>query len=549
MTKVLKLLLLTVAIVFSCSVSLADVTWKKYQYFQNTGGLNDQQSTTEIADNEATSIQNIVFDVGGALKKRFGYLTLSYKNPYKVSSGSSIAVTGTKFFKTDNGNRYLVGVANRDGTATVFKKDYASDGGPQSGPYNIIDGAVNVSPYLNTNPCSFTVAFNALIFTIGTQNKPYMWTGSGHAQKFTTDANCPNATIVCYHKNQLFLTGDSTNPSAVTFSNLATTLTQLQTFSATDVIYVATSDGSKVRALLSAYDSLYIFKDFSIWRLSGKERDSFYLEKLVDGVGTLSQNSPIATNSGIYFTSSDGSVFHYDGAYTVTPISTKINQSINSVNKAELSRTLGIGFSTYRFQDLDYYIAVANNASPTNDTVLLFDNQYKAWTKFTGLHPCSWTVGDNLSGGKSIFFGDYSGYIHEYPSTKYYDGNVTSDAIIATYQTKWFRYPEVCLADKYWRLIKVYGLSNDNVYIHAECKADYEASGKVIDVSLTSSQANWDVDRWDVALWGGSTVIIGRGEVEKGREMFQVKFYNNNVNEGFTLLGWENYIEPTNDAP
>ena len=100
------------------------------------------------------------------------------------------------------------------------------------------------------------------------------------------------------------------------------------------------------------------------------------------------------------------------------------------------------------------------------------------------------------------------------------------------------------LGDKYWRLLKTYALSNSGEYVHAECKSDYEASGKVVDISLSSSQSLWDVAEWDVDLWGGDTVIVGRDEIEKGKNMFQINFYNNDVvTNAVVILGWEMYIE------
>lgn len=534
-------LLLTICVIAGNLDAEAGVNWRKYQYFQNWAGLNDQQSTTEIQDNEATDLSNVVFDLGGAIKKRFGYITLPSETPRRVSTGTVVEVTGVSYYRQDDGDRFLVGVANRDGNATVFKKNYTSTAGLVTGAYDIIDGVVNIGSYTNNNLCDFAVAENNIVFTVGTQTAPFMWTGSGHALRLTTDTDVPNATILEYHKNHLFLSGNTSNPSRVWFSNLD----DMTNYTVTDFIDIQTSDGSQVRALISAYDALYIFKDNSIWRLSGWERDTFRLEKMVDGIGTLSNQSVVATNSGIYFTSRQCDVFHYDGSYTTTAISRKITTTVNGLNRNEVQRSLGLAFSTYKFQDVDYYAAmVTGTANTENDTVLLFDTNYKAWTKFDGLNPLSWTVGDNSTGGKTMYFGDYSGYIHQYPSASYYDGNVATSAIASFYQTKWFRYPEASLGDKHWRLLKTYALSVDDVFLHAECKSDYEASGKVVDINLESSQANWDVAVWDVDLWGGESVIVGRSEIEKGDNMFQVRYYNNNVNQGFTLLGFELFIEP-----
>ncbi len=518
----------------------AEVKWAKFSYFSNWGGLNDQQSTTEIADNEATDIQNIVFDTGGALKKREGYQTLPYESPRKVATGTTVCVNGLWFYEKASGSKYLVALCNNDGKATLMKKTWTSGVGMAGGVWDNIDNGTLSAVYTNNLQPDFAVAEDVLVFTAGDVSPPYAYNGTGRAYILTSSANVPSGSMVEYHKNQLFVSGSSTYPSRIYFS----ALDDITTWTATDFFDVQTSDGSNVRALLSAYNALYIFKDQSIWRLSGYERDSFVLEKMVDGVGTLSNASPVVTAKGIFFTSSQNDVCVYDGNYTVKFISNKIANTIKNLNMTRAPYVKGLGFSTYRFQDNDYYTSVTTADGATNNRLLVFDTFYNAWTKFKGINANALCLGKDDEGKNIMFFGDFDGYVHQYPSGLYYDGNVATSAIVAFYQTKWFRYPEVSLGDKYWRLLKVYALSQDAVQLHAECKSDYEASGKVLDINLTGSSDQWDVNKWDIALWGGDSVIVGRKEVEKGKTMFQVRFYNNDVDQRFTLLGFENFIEP-----
>ena len=547
----LKALLTIVGLALSllaCQNSEAEVKWQKYGYFSNQGGINEQLSTTEIADNEATEIQNFVFDTGGALRKRTGFRTINIgNNPVKVSTGTVVEVTGLAFYELNDGNRFLVSLANRDGVPTVKQKAYDATGGPTNAVWVTIDGAVPsdagtwATAYDGINRVDFAIAENKCVFTIGVNTyKPYYFDGTNHARQLTADTDCPNATLVEYHKNHLFLSGNNTFPSRVWFS----ALDDITGYTATDFFDVQSADGTKVRAIVSAYDALYVFKDTTIWRLSGWERDTFRLEKMVDSVGTLSFESVKATDNGIFFATEQGDFCLYDGGYKVQFISRKIINTTKSINKAQASYILGLDYSSYRFADDDYYTAVAIDASQSNNRVLLFDTSFQAWTKFRGINPIAWCVGDGDSSDKAMYFADYSGYVHRYPSTTFYDGNVASSAILSFYQTKWFRYPEVALGDKYWRLLKTYALSNSGQFIHAECKSDFEASGKIVDISLDSSQSEWDVDLWDVALWGGDTVIVGRNEIEKSKSMFQIKFYNNDVvTQAVVILGFENFIE------
>lgn len=525
-------------------IAYAEVPWVKFSYFQNWGGLNDQLSSTEIQDNEATEIQNIVFDTGGALKKRFGFTTVPSTIIQKVATGTTVAVNGIAFYKKNNGNRYAVVIANNDSKATAMKKDYQAGGGLTDGAWENIDNPNLPSAFADSYKVDFAVAEDNIVITMesSTGSQPFLWTGTGRVARLTYDADCPNASIGEYHRNHLFLSGNSTNPSRTYFS----ALDNITNYTATDFFDVQTSDGTQVRGLLSIYNALYIFKDKSIWRLSGEERDSFILEKMVEGVGTLSNNSIQVVNNLIYFTTSQNDIAVYDGGYNVQFLSQKIRNTISNLNFSRATNTLGLAFSSYRYQDKDYYCAVSSSGVSQNDTILLFDTAYKAWLKFSGITPNAWCIAEDSNAKNIMLFGDYSGYVHQYPSSNYYDGNVATNPISTIYQTKWFRYPELKLGDKYWRLIKVYSLTESNTTtLYVECKVDQEASGKTFTLDLAGSASLWDVARWDVDTWGGQSILINRKAVERGKNMFQIRLTQSELNRGFTLLGFENFIEPT----
>ena len=527
-----------------CSLTFAEVPWKKFSYFQNWGGLNDQLSEIEIQDNESSDLQNVVFDTGGAIRKRYGYLTIPRDPLEKASTGSVVCITGLAFFKQNDGSKYVVTITNNDDKATAMKKDYEVGGGLETGSWENIDFNSLPSSYTNNDLPDFAVAEDKLIIAVPatTQVKPFQFDGTNNVRYLTGDTDCPVAELVEYHKNHLFLSGDDTYPSRVYFSKLD----DITDYSAIDFFDVATSDGSRVRALISAYGSLYILKDYSIWRLSGYERDTFVLEKLVDGIGTLSHNSVKIVNNFIYFTTAQNDIAVYDGGYNVVFISQKIRNTIGGLNFSRADKTLGLAFSTYKYNDYDYYCEVSKSGSSTNNKTLLFDTAFKAWLPFKGINANSWCVAEDSVGQNIMLFGDYSGYIHSYPSTTYYDGNVQTDAIVAFYQTKWFRYSDISLGDKYWRLLKTYTLTEDTTtYLYVEVRSDYEQSGKVITFDISESGSQWDGSLWDVDTWGGQGLKVNRSEIDKGTNIFQIRFFNNTVDEGFTIFGFDNFIEPT----
>ncbi len=98
---------------------------------------------------------------------------------------------------------------------------------------------------------------------------------------------------------------------------------------------------------------------------------------------------------------------------------------------------------------------------------------------------------------------------------------------------------------------KTYALSTttEEAYLIAETRKDYSSSGTEYSILTTATGSLWDAMEWDVDTWGGTTLIIDRQEIELGKEMFQLKYSNSVVSQGFTIFGWEMFIEPTEMNP
>jgi len=244
----------------------AAVNWNKASYFNNSAGLNDSQSTTEIQDSEATDLQNITFDTGGAIKKRYGYVTIPSGTSYTITGGTGCTITGVYVYRKNDGSRILVATGSINGiSAYVAEKTYQIGGGLPSGTFVNITGSSTLpsTGYTNNNLASFTVASNTLVFalpaTIG--QKPFMYSGgTAPVQMLTSDTNAPNCSLVVFHKNMLF-TNDTDKPSRIHYTDLTNGIT---VFPLINFIDVNANDGQQVRGMVSAFNALYIFKDRSI---------------------------------------------------------------------------------------------------------------------------------------------------------------------------------------------------------------------------------------------------------------------------------------------
>lgn len=537
----------------------AAVPWVKFSYFKNWGGLNDNLSQLEIDDSEATEIQNVLFDNGGALVKRYSFQNITGSTrAFKLGSNVT-GVTGLAFYQKTDGSKYLFAVGNNATQATGYSKTIDASGGFPAGTWTS-QGTNNLpSNYTNDQLATFSTAENTLVITVAGSSSsttyPAAWQATGSVYAFSPDADCPKAKYNAYHKNILFLAGDPSNPSRVSFSDLTAGIT---TWIATDFFDLDKNNGQYITGLVSAFGNLYIFENNSIWMLSGTNRDDFSLQKMVDNVGTLSQQSIAIVNNNIFFITSQNDIAVYDGNFSVKFISSKIRNTIGNNNFNRAAQTLGLAFSSYRYKDLDYYAAESTIGSSFNNQVLLFDTYRSAWTKLAAINPNSWAVVPNSSGINTIVFGDYNGLVYTYPNIGSYSdvsnsctgSNVcttTSPGIYAFYQTKWFRYPDVALGDKYLRLLKTYVINSSSAasVLQTEIKTDYATSGNLYTFTYTPSGSLWGVALWGEGVWSGGGLSIDRLEPNLGTQMFQIKYSNGTADEDMSILGMEIFIEPT----
>lgn len=553
--------LLTVAfLLFLTTNSFADLSYKKFSYFANYGGLNDSLSTTAIKDNEATAIQNVVFDTAGAISKRFGFQNITGSNePFQPGNGNN-AITGLAYYSNlSTGNvytNYLVAIANVGGQATGYQKKLDTSNNIPAGPWTNIGSTPLPSNYTNDEQPVFTTASNQLVmsFPAFTGFKPFAWAATGNIYKLSNDPNLPSSTLNAYFNNILFLAGDPANKSRVTFSDLTG---GIGVYVATDFFDLDKNNGHYITALLPAFGNLYIFEDNSIWMLTGSSRDTFAVQKMVDNVGTLSPHSVFVVNNEIYFITKQNDIAIYDGTFTVKYLSSKIRNTIGANNFGRAGQALGLGFSSYKYKDLDYYVSESVAGSGTNNQVLMFDTDREAWTKFANFAPNAWTVIPSNTGQDIMVWGDYSGLVYFYPNIGTYNdvkvtcsvGNcsTTSPAVYSFYQTKWFTYPEASLGNKYLRVIKTY-IQNTTLTstLTTTINYDFTTPGVVFNYTFNPSGSLWGVSLWDVGIWEATqTLNIDKEEPNVGTEMFQIMYSNNNVNQDMTVLGFETYIEPT----
>lgn len=501
------------------SLVFAEITWERYEYFSNSGGLNDAFSSIVLDDKEATDLQNVVFTTSGSFKTRDGFDELNAS-----TLGASVITTGLKYYRPTSGARTIVGVFSDD---KIRKMDYAAGGAPD-GTWDDITGVLSFNVGQN-DLASFAIGEDILIIEDGLNSTaPYQWTGSGNASAL--GGSPPNATMVAYHKRMAFAAGNDTNPSTLYFSDVGDI--ENWTTGLSGNVSIETNDGSILRAIVPGFDALYIFKDYSIWRLSGEDKDTFVLQRMISDIGTLSPNSIALIGSEVFFMSGQGDIYVYDGATGLRIISVKIEGSIDAAN---FSRFQYVSSAIF---DSDYYLTYSLAGSGTHNSILVYDTFNQSWSKFNGINANAMAIADDGVGEEMLIFGDYGGFVYNYPEGT----NDAGTAINAYYLTKQYRFPE-STPFKDWKLLKVFANQEGNYNLNIELRTDFQTAGVTETMNLAGSGSLWDTAIFDTDTWGGQQVVIGRIEPNLEGNFFQIRFSNSTLDQPFEVRGFQIFIE------
>mgnify|MGYP001559825427 FL=1 len=526
----MKKLLVSVLLLLTMAVpSDAQLQWIPSDFFNNTGGLADGLEATATKDNEASDIQNVEFSLGGALTRRDGFDNINTS----ASPSATADTTGLIFWKTSAGTRFLVRVANDGGTDVIQRMDYGAGTAGPDGTWDAITGALSFAIDADDH-ADFTLAMDRLIIEDGlTTTAPYVWTGTGNATALT---NAPNAQFVEFHKNHLVTGGNNTNPSQIAVSELCTTdVVCLTTWTATDVINIETNDGQIVRGLRSGLDALYVWKDSSIWRISGDNRDNYVREQMVKDIGTLSDQSIVVLNNRFIFTTADCDIAVYDGGLNVEIISTKIQGTIDGLNLDRCDEAVATEF------DGDYLVSISNSGSSSHNLILVYDTFHQAFTKFLGMNANALATFEEGTLQRQVLFGDYDGFVHEYPETDSDNGA----AIVAFYQSGWLRFPQIP-QEKTFRLARVFtnqtGTGNTLTFEH---RIDFLSAGTQTVLSLAGTGSLWDTAVYDTDRYADLTTLIGRVEIDRQGDFLQWYLYSSGTQPAWVVRGVQIWNEPT----
>lgn len=134
-------------------------------------------------------------------------------------------------------------------------------------------------------------------------------------------------------------------------------------------IDVATFDGTRIRAIVSAFDDVLIFKDKSVHRLSGTYPGEFALTQVYGSEGTLAPRTVVYSGTRLYFLSCDG-LCVYDGT-SVSTMADRGDRKLKDIWARINPSTINLACAVLK--DSILYLAVPLDGSVFNTHVIEYD--------------------------------------------------------------------------------------------------------------------------------------------------------------------------------
>lgn len=496
-----------------------------YVNFSYSGGMVDSEQPDRLAEDEAVLIQNAYINQRGSLTKRSGILLSG-------NDTGSTAIVGLKSWTENDGTKWVL---RTTGTNLQYLNSTTWD--------NLDTG------FTTGLDMDFAVANNKLYMVNGTDNT-HSWDGastvSNSALVDMGSTTVPTGKYIKWWKNYMFIAGASkfngaSYPSRVWFSNLGAPDTWT---TATDYFDVNLSDGQAITGLAILQDYLVIFKERSIWVITGTNPSDWKisgsnnnLTNVNQGIGCKSYRSIVQVGDDLWFMANDGIRSLRRNAEATTPnigiVSGDIQTTITGLNQGALSKVAAILFNKR------VYFAMPNGSSSYNNIVMVADTRItkdKAdnphpWVKYTGWQVAVWEVHEPSS-TPSLYFGEASADSLTFQAET--GTNDNSAAIDFDYRSKMIDLREQDMrktARFLWAHGEVSGDNDVSVY-SSDDNSVYTLHGLF---NLAGGDV-WNSGTYGTSTWGYAAEKREKFVLNRAARQIQIRYRNNTADESVTML-------------
>ena len=353
-----------------------------------------------------------------------------------------------------------------------------------------------------------------------------------------------NPSMVAAFKNHMFYAGMSAEPNTIIFSALG------------DENDFTTSNGagslnvdSTIVAIKSFRESLMIFCEDRIYKLTGDDRDTFKIEPVSRNVGCSDAFSVQEIGGDILFLAPDGlrtvAGTARIGDVELGTVSKQIQDRINGIGFDNVSSVVIRGKSQYRL----FFPTTGGLETSAKGLIGVLKSNPQGqlgweYSDIRGLKP-SCCVSGFVSGAETIIHGGFDGYVYKQESGNTFAG---------TAMTALYRSPDLTMGDagirKTMQRINVNYDPEGAVNVSLFVKYDFEDAGTPQPSAYTLTTANTaavygsSATLYDSAVYGAEGMPIVRQSVEGSGFTVVIRLTDTSSNPPITLKGFELEFTP-----
>ena len=261
-----------------------------YQNFDFSGGLRIRDTHTEISVNECALTQNMISS-GKALKVLPGYAKF---NPKPVDGYELTPVRSLFRFvqpADQTVKKFMAAIGD-----TIFMANEVD--GSWTPLLSGVDGSADID---------FTTFGDLYCYMASPQDGVYKYNGYGTPYHL---ADAPCGSTIATHYNRLLVGGDPEHPNRFYWSDagLAESWDTVNQYQELPVV-----DGDSVTKILFFLDGSLLFKQHSIWHITGNV-EPFPVYSISETMGTPAGKSVVTFEQSVIWYSDTGHICAYDGA-------------------------------------------------------------------------------------------------------------------------------------------------------------------------------------------------------------------------------------------
>ena len=369
-------------------MSVESVTPIKQYSFVSGPNYSDSLLTlaeTELAEAENVYIQDGLRGIPGAASIVASAIT------------GGPAVAGLYGYAKRGGSKYLVALTSNG-------KGYYEAGG---GSWTLMATSLSTA----TSYWDFAVFNDTLLLASG-NNVVQKWFGSGNTAALA--GTPPQSKYVSVHGDYVFLAGHTAAPSQIRYSDTSVATT----WPIGNTLTIGPDDGQIITGLQKLGDVTIVFKDRSVWQVSGTSPTTFKVEPTLADVGCLAPNTIVALDIGIFYVSEAGPTL-FNG-YRAMHLDKRLKAILDTWDWTQIKKASA---EYYPFRQ-KVLLSYARTGQSTPDRILLFDFAAARVVDATMYVP-TWPIlfghtamarAEDTLGRMRVYLGTSDGYVYGFDS-------------------------------------------------------------------------------------------------------------------------------------